>query len=82
MCKGEHHQPPASLGKVWLADDTGNPSPRDPNREIFRPDILDHIEKTITSLDNELRTLSLDIHGVSRQKQFTELLMIPSDSSP
>lgn len=32
---------------------------------IFRPDILKSLERTITDMDNELRELSLDIHGSS-----------------
>lgn len=34
-----------------------------PTGDIYRPDILDGIEKCIDSLSDELRALSIDIHG-------------------
>jgi hypothetical protein len=35
----------------------------DRSLSIYRPDIYDTISRTISSLDQELRSLSLDIHG-------------------
>jgi hypothetical protein len=52
-------------GTAWRPDDTDRPTPAKPTAsEIYRPDILDHIEATIKELDGELRELSLDIHGM------------------
>lgn len=51
-------------GTAWRPEDIARPTPATPNAgDIYRPDILDHIEATITELDEELRKLSLDIHG-------------------
>lgn len=50
-------------GTAWRPEDIARPTPATPNAgDIYRPDILDHIEATITELDEELRKLSLDIH--------------------
>jgi hypothetical protein len=35
----------------------------DESLDIYRPDIYDTISRKISSLDQELRSLSLDIHG-------------------
>ncbi|KAG6855737.1 hypothetical protein H0H87_011407 [Tephrocybe sp. NHM501043] len=52
-------------GSVWKRGDTTKPSPSRPNgaSDIYRPDILKHIEETLKELDHELRELSLDIHA-------------------
>ncbi|KAF8635628.1 hypothetical protein AX15_000267 [Amanita polypyramis BW_CC] len=49
---------------VWRPDDTSKPSPAKPGlSELFRPDILEFIDKTIEEDSQELRKLSLDIHS-------------------
>lgn len=54
----------SSSGVAWRPEDTAKPTPARPNAsDIYRPEILDHIESTIKELDGELRELSLDIHG-------------------
>jgi len=54
---------PANEGPVWRPD-TAKPTPARPGAtELYRPDILEHIEATIKNLDKELRELSLDIHS-------------------
>lgn len=55
---------PANDGPVWSPDDIAKPTPARPGAtELYRPDILEHIEATIKGLDNELRELSLEIHS-------------------
>jgi len=52
-------------GTAWRLEDIAKPTLTRPNAaDIYRPDILDHIEATIKELDGELRQLSLDIHGM------------------
>ena len=49
---------------VWRPDDGLRPAPAKPgSTELFRPDVLETIEKRISEADEELRSLSLDIHG-------------------
>jgi len=36
---------------------------RDDSLDIYRPDIYETISRNISGLDQELRVLSLDIHG-------------------
>jgi hypothetical protein len=36
----------------------------DDSLDIYRPDIYETVSRTISSLDQELRVLSLDIHGM------------------
>lgn len=49
---------------VWRPDDNQRRSPSHPgSSEVYRPDILETIEKRIAELDKELRELSLEIHG-------------------
>lgn len=55
---------PNAVLDVWSPDD----EPKVPiyskhGEGVYRPDIQDAIERTIQSLDSELRALSLDIHG-------------------
>lgn len=53
-----------SSNKVWRRDETAQASPARPGAsELYRPDILETIEAKIKELDEELRKLSLDIHG-------------------
>lgn len=40
-----------------------HPSASDTQATLYRPDILEVIEKSIGDLDDRLRALSLDIHG-------------------
>lgn len=49
---------------VWRPEDADPPVAETPGSEIFRPDILDEIEKKIGEISKELNELSLDIHGV------------------
>ncbi|KAF8639156.1 hypothetical protein AX17_001645 [Amanita inopinata Kibby_2008] len=49
---------------VWRPEDTSKPVPAKPDdSDLFRPDILEFIDKTIQDLSQELRALSLNIHG-------------------
>lgn len=47
---------------LWHKDDSIY-EPRGTGETTYRPEILDAIEQTVGSLDEELRALSLDIHG-------------------
>ena len=60
-CGCEHTS--ANTGPVWRPGDPVKATPSHPGRDIYRPDILAHIETTIAALDSELRELSLDIHS-------------------
>ncbi|KAJ3995324.1 hypothetical protein F5050DRAFT_1767933 [Lentinula boryana] len=51
------------MAQVWRPDDIEPPVPETPGSEIFRPDILDEIEKKIEEMSKELNDLSLDIHA-------------------
>lgn len=49
---------------LWRPEDKIKPVPQDPCLErIYRPEVLQTIEERIYELSEELRTLSLDIHG-------------------
>lgn len=50
---------------LWRPEDEAPPV-KSNTSELYRPDILETIEKTIEELDGELRRLSLDIHGKMR----------------
>ncbi|KAJ6590974.1 hypothetical protein DFH09DRAFT_907952 [Mycena vulgaris] len=52
---------PAPPGTVWRPEDTSPATPVCPDT-VYREDILETIEQTITALDGELRELSMDIH--------------------
>ncbi|KAG5642255.1 hypothetical protein DXG03_003356 [Asterophora parasitica] len=54
-----------NAGPVWHPDDKEKPTPSNPSglKDIYRPDILEHVEATLKDLDGELRELSLDIHS-------------------
>ncbi|KAF8062299.1 hypothetical protein FPV67DRAFT_1421783 [Lyophyllum atratum] len=54
-----------NAGPVWSPEDKAKAAPTRPNgaEDIYRPDILEHIEATIKELDSQLRELSLDIHA-------------------
>ena len=60
-----YHFTPAHTGPVWSPEDSAKHAPARPNAsDIYRPDLLDHIEETIKFLDAELRELSLDLHSM------------------
>ncbi|KAF5352080.1 hypothetical protein D9758_009404 [Tetrapyrgos nigripes] len=48
---------------LWREGDSEKPVPIRPNKDIFRPEILDAIEKKMEEMSDELRELSLDIHS-------------------
>nr|GAT45613.1 predicted protein [Mycena chlorophos] len=50
-----------SLSRVWRPNE-GKPAPVAPG-SVYREDILETVEQTIKSLDDELRELSMDIHA-------------------
>lgn len=51
---------------LWRPEDKYLPTPLRPgSSEIYRPDILETIEAKIKELSEDLRTVSLDIHGDS-----------------
>jgi hypothetical protein len=53
--------------QVWRPEDITTPIPdRTDVRGIYRPEILETIEKRIKELDLDLRELSADIHGSTR----------------
>ncbi|PFH51128.1 hypothetical protein AMATHDRAFT_80419 [Amanita thiersii Skay4041] len=58
---------------LWPPDDIEKPVPSKPgSSELFRPDILQFIDKTINDLNQDLRTISVDIHSHPELK-FKEL---------
>ena len=66
MCQCSDHRPDLTKPGVWRRDDANaQPQPvRGHNPHlVFRADVLETIEEKIKQLDNELRALSLDIHG-------------------
>lgn len=52
-------------GPAWSPEDSTKPAPSNPDgaKDIYRPDILEHIEATIKQLDEKLKALCLDIHS-------------------
>lgn len=51
--------------RVWRPEDVSKPVPAKPgSSELFRPDILEFIDRHIEQSSQELRALSLDIHGI------------------
>jgi hypothetical protein len=51
---------------LWRPEDKYHPTPLRPgSSEIYRADILETIEVKIKELNEELRAVSLDIHGES-----------------
>jgi len=51
---------------LWRPEDQYHRTPLRPDSsEIYRPDIFETIEAKIKELSEELRTVSLDIHGES-----------------
>jgi hypothetical protein len=51
---------------AWRPEDDPNIRPPLQEGQVYRPDILDVIETSIDGLSEELRALSLDIHGNHR----------------
>lgn len=67
MCEGDH-EPQQSWNDavLWHRDDKATPAPQDPHPErLYKPEVLKTIDDTINGLSEELRALSLDIHGMS-----------------
>ncbi|XP_006455229.1 hypothetical protein AGABI2DRAFT_138470 [Agaricus bisporus var. bisporus H97] len=65
MCEGDH-EPQQSWNDavLWHRDDKATPAPQDPHPErLYKPEVLKTIDDTINGLSEELRALSLDIHG-------------------
>ena len=55
-----------SNNSTWKPGDTGkHPDRADEVSEgpIYRPEFFDHVQTTLKALDQELFSLSLDIHG-------------------
>jgi hypothetical protein len=49
---------------AWRPEDKWTPAPQDPHPErIYKPEVLKTIDETIHGFSDELRALSLDIHG-------------------
>jgi hypothetical protein len=67
MCAGDHELQQAwNSAAVWRPDDKAMPAPQDPRPErLYKPEVLKTIDDTINGLSEELRALSLDIHGRS-----------------
>ena len=53
---------------LWHRDDPVS-NPLGTRESIYRPEILDAIEHTVEALDEELRALSLNIHGESESQR-------------
>ncbi|KAJ3518876.1 hypothetical protein NMY22_g13463 [Coprinellus aureogranulatus] len=63
-CSDQHSESTVDLTRVWRPDDAQKPAPvKAGATELYRPDILETIERKIKELDPELRELSLDIHS-------------------
>lgn len=63
-------QPAAESDEVWRTDNKEHAAilekilkQKTEKANIFRPDVLDFMEKRIDGLSEELRALSIDIHG-------------------
>ena len=55
----------SSHARVWRPEDVSKPVPAKPgSSKLFRPDILEFIDDHIEQSSQELRALSLDIHGI------------------
>ncbi|KAF9523772.1 hypothetical protein CPB83DRAFT_886687 [Crepidotus variabilis] len=64
MCTTNETTSSTSVANIWRPDDGQQPVPKKPgSTELFRPDVLETIEKKIQELDKELHVLSLDIHA-------------------
>lgn len=65
MCTCDHEPQQTWNNTVWHPDDKAAPAPQDPHPELlYKPEVLKTIDETINGLSNELRALSLDIHGM------------------
>jgi hypothetical protein len=65
------------IAQLWRPGDPNSRPQRARNDEVYRPEVLDTIETTISNLDADLRHLSLDISGAH---QLT--VIRPDDSQP
>ncbi|KAF9450012.1 hypothetical protein P691DRAFT_811259 [Macrolepiota fuliginosa MF-IS2] len=64
MCTCDLEAQQTWTNNVWRPGDKAAPAPQDPHLDqIYRPEVLETIEKRINELSDELRTLSLDIHA-------------------
>jgi hypothetical protein len=64
MSTGDLEPQKAWTNDAWRPEDNVKPTPQDPHPErIYKPEVLQTIEKKINELSDELMTLSLDIHG-------------------
>ncbi|KDQ50969.1 hypothetical protein JAAARDRAFT_41598 [Jaapia argillacea MUCL 33604] len=54
--------PTIGADRIWARGDEAIPPPSGKQGSVWRPDVLQAIEAEIDALDNELRTLSLNIH--------------------
>jgi hypothetical protein len=64
MCTCDLEPQHTWTNNVWRPEDKANPAPQDPHPErIFKPEVLKTIEERINELSDELKSLSLDIHG-------------------
>jgi len=80
------HEPTHTASDLpWHPDDKATPAPARPGlSQLFRPDVLETIEQKIGELDEELRALSLDIHGmvlhVGKRMHLNPLFSLDSSS--
>jgi hypothetical protein len=75
----DHHQPQQTWdsSKVWRPDDNVTPVPKDPHPErLYKPEVLKTIEEAIFGLSDELRSLSLDIHGGFKRYHFARAYIL------
>jgi len=64
MCSDDFEPQQTWTNNIWRPEDKVKPAPQDPCLErIHRPEVLQTIEERIHELSEELRALSLDIHG-------------------
>ena len=64
MCIHDREPQQAWSNNVWRPEEKAVPAPQDPHPErIYNPEVLKTIEDKINELSEELRALSLDIHG-------------------
>ena len=61
MCQGDSTQPASDA--FWRPGDDAART-RGTGAPIWRPDVFDAVDGAVDALAKELRTLSLDIHGV------------------
>lgn len=72
MCPGAV-RPDGKDSAFWRLDEVIQPCPVD--APVWRPDILITVETSIDSLDEELRKLSLEIHGKHQGPEEINLIL-------